>query len=230
LRIVFCEPRQIPKIYLKPGKGDFPNFAELSETWLNRLAKLLFDDIDQKDVGSAFENISFICFNYDRCIESFLVYAVESYFGVSRGDAEAIIRKLKIIHPYGHVGVLPLYGQSHSVPFGAVDAGSDPAIVRQVRTFTERVEEQTALVEMRELLGQASVIIFLGFAFHPINMELLGLGGPERVSPKQIFGTTFKISGFDTNGIINDLHTALQDKRRQAELRFHLSNSQCVAI
>lgn len=232
LAIVNCilKAEAATRIYVKLGKGDFPNFAELSDTWMNRLAKLLFNDIDKKDVESVFANISFICFNYDRCIEAFLAYAVESYFGIPRRDAEAIISKLKIIHPYGHVGVLALYGQAHSVPFGAVDAGGDPDIARQVRTFTERVEEQTVLTEMRELLDQAELIIFLGFAFHPINMELLGLGGPEQLSAKQIFGTTLNVSAFDTNGIINDLHTAFQNKRRDADLRFHLSSSRCVEL
>jgi hypothetical protein len=83
---------------------------------------------------------------------------------------------------------------------------------------------------MRQVLDEAGLIIFLGFAFHPINMELLSLAEPEHVSPKQIFGTTLNVSDFDKKGIINDLHAALQNKNRNATLHFHLSSSRCVDL
>src|SRR5207248_963296 len=133
-------------------------------------------------VNNVFSNVAFSCFNYDRCIEVFLQYAIASYFGIAKNEAERITRGLEIVHPYGCVGSLPLYGNENAVGFGAVDAGASPDIARHIRTFTERVEESTTLDRLRDILNSADNVVFLGFGFHPMNMELLDLGKPENIN------------------------------------------------
>ena len=43
----------------------------------------------------------------------------------------------------------------------------------RIRTFNEEVEDSTKIEEIRDAVGTASRIIFLGFHFHPQNMELI---------------------------------------------------------
>lgn len=42
------------------------------KSWYSRFQRLLLDDVAPDDLHSIFQNLSFIVFNYDRCIENFL--------------------------------------------------------------------------------------------------------------------------------------------------------------
>jgi hypothetical protein len=53
-----------------------------------------------------FENASFIIFNYDRCLEQFLVNALPRLYAISETEADSIVHNINIIHPYGSVGEL----------------------------------------------------------------------------------------------------------------------------
>jgi len=53
------------------------------------------------DLASMFDNISIICFNYDRCIEHYLYSALVAHYGITKPAAAKIMGKLRIHHPYG---------------------------------------------------------------------------------------------------------------------------------
>jgi hypothetical protein len=46
-------------------------------------------------------------------------------------------------------------------------------IAHQINTFTEQQEDNEKLAIIRRTVQEAEVIVFLGFAFHERNMELL---------------------------------------------------------
>lgn len=120
------------------------------------------------------KKISFIIFNYDRCVEHFLFYSLQNYYGISDRAAVDYLGDLKIYHPYGTVGDLPWQDGQGATSFGQNVAGRELlSRAAQIRTFIEQTEDQVAVAEIRELLSEANIVVFLGFAFHPLNMELI---------------------------------------------------------
>jgi hypothetical protein len=112
------------------------------------------------------------------------------------------VQKLKIYHPYGVVGSLPWQDPRTHVSFGGVRRNANLIdIANQIRTFTERVEgDDPALATIRLQIQEAEIIVFLGFAFHELNMKLLS---PETSSNvRRVFGTAKGKSEIDLTDII----------------------------
>ena len=95
-----------------------PNFSCLRTTWFGPLWHILSTGIDKGSVTSIFTNVSFIVFNYDRCIEQFLYEALMVYYQLLPPKASEIMKTLTIIHPYGVVGHLPRLHGGGGVEFG----------------------------------------------------------------------------------------------------------------
>jgi hypothetical protein len=164
------------KLYFRPNHQKSMKFSDLSGTWYNSFWQLLADGTSKSEIDNIFGNIGLIVFNYDRCIEHFLVNAIRNYYRVDDIIAQILLSKLKIFHPYGVVGKLPWQTEpNRGVPFGGAEHGGPSLleISRQIKTFTERVEEEQVLNAMRVEIEQSRVVVFLGFAFHAQNMELL---------------------------------------------------------
>jgi hypothetical protein len=61
------------------GKNNRPIFdsGSLDDTWYIKFFRMLSSGVDQNHVQSIFNNVSFVVFNYDRCIEFFLGEALQ---------------------------------------------------------------------------------------------------------------------------------------------------------
>jgi hypothetical protein len=66
--------------------------------------RMLGSDIKAQSVNEIFDNVAFIVFNYDRCLEYFLENALQLVYNIKPNQARSIIDDLNIIHPYGLVG------------------------------------------------------------------------------------------------------------------------------
>ncbi|ESY51721.1 MULTISPECIES: hypothetical protein [unclassified Mesorhizobium] len=116
------------------------NYDSIKESWHSTFVKMLLENAQAKATDTLFDNVSFITFNYDRCIELYLEKALQNYLLISEQEAQKAVNKLTVIHPYGQVGRLPWQ------PNGQVKFGAEPhstellEIAKQIRTFTERVE------------------------------------------------------------------------------------------
>ena len=75
----------------------------LGETWYFSLGRMIVDGIPLKEIDRLFENITIICFNYDRCIEEFLSHWLTTAYAIALPESRQIISRLKIIRPYGQV-------------------------------------------------------------------------------------------------------------------------------
>lgn len=149
-------------------------FERLEDTWFTRLFQALTTGCRRNRIDSVFDQIAIITFNYDRCIEHFLYHSLQNFYSVTSGVAEELLKSLCVFHPYGQVGWLPWQDSSPKVPFGASTNGSDLLkIVPQIKTFTEQVDDQKSLGDMQDIIATARQLVFLGFAFHEQNMELL---------------------------------------------------------
>ncbi len=163
--------------------------------WLGELFSRMMDGgVERSNPATAFENVEFVCFNYDRCIEHYLFNALRAFGRYDRDEAAQALKSLRIVHPYGQVGRLEWQpGDEAMAVFGADMPNSHELIElsKRIRTFTEQADGKVVETAHAMLRG-AGQVIFLGFSFLKQNMELLTLEGRARTS--QVYGTGFRES------------------------------------
>lgn len=140
------------------------------KSWLAITFALLHEGFRPADSEKIFENVSFITFNYDRCIQRYLHLAFRQIMGLSEEDAFGIVGGIPIVHVYGSLGPLPSPGKD-GIPFGpSLDRARESALL--LRTFTEGAAEGS-MDEAHKLIDDAEQIVSLGFAFDPLNVNAL---------------------------------------------------------
>lgn len=211
------------KLYADYRQGDRPDMARAEGTWLPAVASRMVEGVGKGDLHALFNNVSFITFNYDRCIELFLYHAIQDYYGITGEQSSELMRSLEIRHPYGVVGRLPWQtGGGDPVPFGAeLEGRSLLKVSERIKTFTERVDEGDQLESMKSLVQKAQTIVFLGFSFQAQNMELLAVR--NKGSTGRVFSTAFGFSQSDCAVISADIRRALM--RHDGDVSIELRNS-----
>jgi len=126
--------------------------------------------------GGTFEEnkLSVITFNYDRSLEAFFFQALQNLFGLNPDQAEDRLRKIQILHLYGDLG--------DSLRPDNVKRGYHPELrgdqVTEAANRLKIIHEAKPGAEFdtaQNLLRHASEVIFLGFGFHPVNVQRLRL-------------------------------------------------------
>jgi hypothetical protein len=167
------------------------DFAKVEDAWFVKLMRVLGPDVPVKHVEGLFDNVMFIIFNYDRCLEHFLIHALQALYGIAPEAAKKIVASVSIVHPYGTVGDL------ERVPFGG-GSDNDPnyfQLASQIKTYTEQIEDGDIVDTMHDMMQSAECIVFLGFAYAEQNMDLLK---PKKViERKPVFGTAYGLSKSD---------------------------------
>jgi hypothetical protein len=178
--------------------------AAASNTYLRGLFSLMTEDTTPASISDMFNNISFICFNYDRCIEAYFHLAVKALLDCSAQKASEVCNNLKISHPYGTVGKLfnsfPPNDHLSNFLFGQ-DIATENLANRSwegIRTFTENMDDEIKLNAIHTLISEAERIIFIGFSFLEQNMKLLTTP-TRRISAKEILATNLGMSQSDTD-------------------------------
>jgi hypothetical protein len=189
--IVQCilEAERTSKLYFDRNSGVAFSPAKLSDTWLVKFMQMLTPGIPKENVREIFDNVAFVVFNYDRCIEWFLLNALQTVYGIREQDAKSIIDDLEIMHPYGLI--------DPSVQFGTTQANW-LQLADGIKTYTEQVGAGDVVSRIRAIIDRAAHIVFLGFAYHDQNMLLLK-PLEELSASKSIFGTAFGMSDSDVD-------------------------------
>lgn len=205
---------------------DTIELSRFSDTWYASLTKLLTENVRKSQVERIFDNLEIVNFNYDRCLEHYIPISIASYYGVNPGDIREIMQGLTIHRPYGVAGQLPWQkGSAPSVGFGECSAQQLADVAQQVRTFTERVEEGAELAAMKAAIANADRIVFLGFAFHRQNVELLS---QKMQDHSEIVATAFQISKSDKAVIEDELEKAFEYKVMLNDSRTELADMTCA--
>ncbi len=191
---------------MQAGAFDF-DFAD--KTWLTAFFRLLTENCQKKDIEARLHTVSIISFNYDRSVEHFLHHALRSYYKDSADWAAGVPKALDIYHPYGSVGPLSWMGGGDAIDFGDEPAPATLVqLANQLLTFSEGTNaDQSRIEQIRlDLLG-AKRIAFLGFAFHPLNMELLfdSRTAKRKHNAERVLGTVVNISKSDADLISGDI-------------------------
>lgn len=204
------------------------NLGGLAGTWYVRFLQMLTEGVRRDEAKQVGNNISIITFNYDRCIEHFLVQGLADYFDLTSAEAQAIVASIPIYHPYGSVGPLPWQDRERGIRFGSESANL-LSIAKQIKTFTEGMDDEDMLASMHSALVNAETLVFLGFAFHPTNMQLLR--PPQETDVKRIFATTLGLSDADEAVIQDDILRMLRKNYssylEQEALRPQMAKLEC---
>ncbi len=189
--------------YDRSGRGALP-FEELENTWLKKLFRRLQRKVRKEALETLFEKVTFIIFNYDRCVEHFLLFAIQQSYGVDERQAAQVIATANIIHPYGVIGYLPW---QVSTPGVRVEFGAERLPIMEmtkgIRTYADRIEETDTLGRVHKAIADADLICFLGFSYLEQNLELLT--PPGIVRTRNVLGTTLGISEFNGKAIADEL-------------------------
>jgi hypothetical protein len=166
--------------------------AEDSEDddWLKYLFQVMLEGVRAPSEFIDKNNVSFVTYNYDRFLESWLYSRIQSSFGLSDSEALDILNQIPIVHIYGMLGKFP-------IPQEEIDDRNPwvPASVG-IRTIFESEVHSGELENANALLDSSHKICLLGFGFHRENIELLKLH--ER-SSAQLYATRFDLREAEWN-------------------------------
>jgi hypothetical protein len=191
----------------------------VKDTWILKLVKMLGTGISADRI---FENVSFVSFNYDRCLEHFLWQAVGSLYAIPAQELPNIMASLQISYPYGSIGPLRVSRQEDSVPFGRDQYLDYFSLAKNIYTYTEQVRDKKDVAQLQQMLLQAEQIVFLGFGFHSQNMQLLQL--PGDMAPKKVFATTYLTSKPNVEVVRDRIVSLFKGNVRPSIIKDHLHN------
>ncbi len=198
------------KIYVDPSNNrNGINYVNTEACWLNPFTRLLTENCRADQLEERLKSVAFVIFNYDRCIEHYLYYALQNYYKLSDARVAELLNGTHFYHPYGSIGSLPWQGQRNVAAFGE-DLYPDSLLdnARQIKTFTEGTDpESSEVCAIRDAVATSDNLLFLGFAFHKLNMQLIS---PEAtvmddISQKCAFATAFGLSKSDCNAISEEI-------------------------
>lgn len=191
---------QASSLYFDRRTDDGLDFRASADTWLSKLFRILVGQVSKTRIEDMFGNLSIITFNYDRTIETFLAHALQRYFDCSKAAAEELVENLDVHHVYGSVGAA--FG-SGRIPFGAdIDAELIGELSKNIRTFTQNIDDPGELQRISQRVFAARRVIFLGFSFQDQNVRLLATNAP---AAKETFATAYQISVYDQQSIQRQL-------------------------
>lgn len=196
-------------IYVDRGNSyNRVDFKKASSTWFNSFFQILTEDCPPGHLHERFSQVTIVSFNYDRCVRHYLRESLLSYYHLEPSRASEIAARLRIFHPYGSIG--PLRFEDHrGIDYGE-EFDSEQVInaASRLKTFTEGTNEDSSeILAIRTVMRKAQRVVFLGFAFHPLNLDLLfGRSGTASKNLEQrVFGSAYRISDSNTLQIVAEL-------------------------
>ncbi|MEX1059599.1 MAG: hypothetical protein WED13_01105 [Methyloceanibacter sp.] len=205
------------------------------EAWAYQFLKMVLSSATFDEIKSLFKNLTVVNFNYDRCFEHYLYWALQSFASAPPEDAVEIVANLNVIRPYGDLGKLDWDQRGKGTPFGGRDYHGVVLFewAKGIRTYTEQ-DESDVPVQIEQALTDAELILILGFGFHEQNVQLLrpkkrqrGANGGRR----HVFATIRGIAEDNKRALVQELtacfkteHILLSD-RTATQLLFDLAPS-----
>lgn len=153
-----------------------------------------------------------------KVIARMLDFKIDRRTGEFEGDSQIdifkhLVRK-EFYHPYGVAGSLPWQDKDSPFYFGFEPDGQQVLeLSEKIKTFTENEDNEDEQQEIQIRVRGSERIIFIGFAFHPLNLKLLyNLFGINVVksSLNECLGSTFGISSANEEVVRNEPHKFFQ--------------------
>lgn len=137
--------------------------------------------------------LSVITFNYDRSFDVYLTEALRHRYALAHKDAVELASAIETIHVHGQLGSLNerAYEPSHALTQLAAQG---------LRIIHEDVTGSAAFVRARQLLRESERLVFLGFGYHPVNLERLAI--QDRSAGYRTFGTAYGLTELEKGRIV----------------------------
>ena len=147
----------------------------MPNTWYLGFFQSITENCSFEEVAERLKLITLIVFNYDRCIEYFLIEALKVFYGKNNEEVEKLLTKLTIIHPYGMLAELSSTDSQKGYQFGETLFEDD--LVKcssNIKTFTEGMSDDSLIQnQIHDAILNVEQLVLIGFAFHELNMKLL---------------------------------------------------------
>ncbi len=165
---------------------------DIEKTRYVKFFRMVGRGVNASNASEIFNSVRFIVFNYDRCLEFFLLNALQLVYSLGQNEAAVIIDDLNIFHPYGIVAELPLLGSG--ITFGGGDNLNVDLVglSKGVKTYTEQMTAGDTLARLHADMSWAEQFVFLGFGYHDQN--LLMLTPANKLLLKPVIGTAYGMS------------------------------------
>lgn len=150
--------------------------------------------------------ISFVTFNYDRVLETYLDTVIQHSFNIDALRSTALREKsIEIIH---------LHGQISNKEFGRFDneeiVNNLPEIASEIRVVHDDVPKNDEVFNKAfEAIRNADLICFLGFGYHPVNVRRLRIS-ELTTGAKAFVGSTFNMGKAEVNLAIKRIGRAFK--------------------
>lgn len=224
--ILRAEQQSLMHVHLR-GSREQLDYEALEPTWLTAFFQMLAENRRIDQLAERLQDIGLVIFNYDRCVEHYLFYAFQNYYSIDADRAASLVRKIAIFHPYGTAGTLPWYGGHHTAPFGhEPNASLLLTLAGQIRTFTEGTDPSSSEIDaIRLRLAKSHIVVFLGFAYHRLNLALLRSDKHYHDQPMEVryLGTAKGISQSDVDTISTELTSVASVHASRVTLRRDLT-------
>jgi hypothetical protein len=146
----------------------------LENTWYLSLFQQLIRQATLSNFIRRLNDIQFITFNYDRSLEFYLYQSIQRSYEVAPEKAAEIVNGANIYHPYGQVGFLPFQKDTLSFDYGTFQKYTENDLSKYIRTYTEDTDTKSEdYKKAMHNFYEAEKVVFLGFAFHQQNINLL---------------------------------------------------------
>jgi hypothetical protein len=196
---VIGEQERSSSLYVDESKASsvFSRDDEVKASWLSRLFYVLQEGVSRSQLDLLLRNFMVINFNYDRCLEHFMLHTIKRTYGASEAETTNILKaNLRIVHPYGLIGELP-WKLSDGMKYGG--EGDEYLHYTQllqmasgIQTFNEEMHNNEIASLVRGMISEAECICILGYHFHEPNMRLLSEA--KRTANPHIYATVYKRS------------------------------------
>jgi hypothetical protein len=132
--------------------------------------------------------LSIITFNFDRSFERRLFLTLQGNYGLDTDHTATLAQQIPVIHVHGQLGAPGWYpGEKHSRPYGGESTEDDVIRVgRRLRIVHEEIGPEIT-DRIAPCLKEAELVYFLGFGYHKLNLDKLGI--PASVAPARVRGT-----------------------------------------
>ena len=90
------EAERKSKLHMRSNLNARMNFSAVSGSWYEPFFQRLTEGISRANIAGVFNNVSFITFNYDRCIEHYLLNALQTYYTIPFEEAGLLVNQLVV--------------------------------------------------------------------------------------------------------------------------------------
>lgn len=186
----------------------------VSETWLGELFRLLVELRTFEEFLSQLKRITFISFNYDRCIHQFIASCARLYFQLDDEKSRLVLSTINVIYPYGSLGDLTI-NQDVVFGFGSLELKTS-IVAKRIKTFTESIDEGDIREKLHFSFENATDVFFLGFGFLNLNMRVLF--ADHRYDVSNVYGTHLGFSESSAKLIRKDIEKRLLWGKQNPEI------------